>query len=563
MEQVIGSRKKVMFFHLVVSLMMVCFYIRYQETYDANVKGEFRLVLLCIVYILTLLFFFLFNKGIFSKIAIIPVVIICACESFSGISQLLGYTSSNHNLFSITGSFKNPGPYGGFLAVCISLLIAYSVKYREDNNQKALIKLMYYGVLVVAVTATTILPSTQSRSSILALGCSMFLLAFGTDRIRVKIKPFLKRFGLWLTLGIVIVGICAYLFKKQSADGRLFMDRICVRAMCENGWKGVGLGHFGVSYGQAQARFFQKTISENGKDNLDWRVIDEHTRMTADCPDNAFNEYLFIGVEEGFFTMLLFIAIIITAIVVSFRRRTIWCYGLTSFAIFALFSFPLHVVHFQIMIMALLAACVQDGLSSESKESRRYYCVELTLMVAALMIMVVEFLLKISDIRCYEKIENAWKNVDRWHKMGYYEYVVEDCDTLIPYLKHDEKFLFAYGQSLNKTGNYEKSDSVLKLGTRISSDPMFWNVMGNNSLALGRYREAEERYKYAFYMVPNRLYPLYLLAKLYHAEGDTVRFLDMADKVETFIPKIESANTELLRSEIREIKTGYEGTLTN
>ncbi|HOD69311.1 MAG: hypothetical protein GX840_01100 [Bacteroidales bacterium] len=92
---------------------------------------------------------------------------------------------------------------------------------------------------------------------------------------------------------------------------------------------------------------------------------------------------------------------------------------------------------------------------------------------------------------------------------------------------------------------------------------MFWNVMGNNSLALGRYREAEERYKYAFYMVPNRLYPLYLLAKLYHAEGDTVRFLDMADKVETFIPKIESANTELLRSEIREIKTGYEGTLTN
>ncbi|MCQ2110293.1 MAG: hypothetical protein MJY79_02210 [Bacteroidaceae bacterium] len=101
------------------------------------------------------------------------------------------------------------------------------------------------------------------------------------------------------------------------------------------------------------------------------------------------------------------------------------------------------------------------------------------------------------------------------------------------------------------------SDSVLELGTQISSSPMFWNVMGKNSIALGRYREAEERYKHAFYMVPNRLYPLTLLAKLYHAEGDTVRFLDMAEKVETFVPKIENANTKRLREEIRDIKAGY------
>ena len=124
-------------------------------------------------------------------------------------------------------------------------------------------------------------------------------------------------------------------------------------------------------------------------------------------------------------------------------------------------------------------------------------------------------------------------------------------------LEDNLQFLFAYGQSLNKTGQYEKSDSILKLGAEISSDPMFWNVMGNNSLALGRYREAEERYKHAFYMVPNRLYPLTLLAKLYHAEGDTVRFLDMAEKVETFVPKIENANTKRLREEIRDIKAGY------
>jgi len=95
------------------------------------------------------------------------------------------------------------------------------------------------------------------------------------------------------------------------------------------------------------------------------------------------------------------------------------------------------------------------------------------------------------------------------------------------------------------------------MGTEISSDPMFWNVMGNNSLALGKYREAEERYKHAFYMVPNRLYPLYLLGKMYHEEGDTAKFLYMAEKIASFPPKIESINTEQMRNEIKEIRIDY------
>ena len=57
-------------------------------------------------------------------------------------------------------------------------------------------------------------------------------------------------------------------------------------------------------------------------------------------------------------------------------------------------------------------------------------------------------------------------------------------------------------------------------------------------------------------VVPNRLYPLFLLAKLYYIEGDTARFLDMTDRVESFIPKVESVNTERLREEIVKLKEG-------
>jgi tetratricopeptide (TPR) repeat protein len=136
-----------------------------------------------------------------------------------------------------------------------------------------------------------------------------------------------------------------------------------------------------------------------------------------------------------------------------------------------------------------------------------------------------------------------------------YIHVSDLCDSYMQKLGKDPNFLYMYGYSLRKINQIEKSDSVLSLGTNYSSNPMFWNVMGNNSLTQGRYREAEERYKHAFYMVPNRLYPLYLLAKLYYTEGDTVRFLQMAEMVEEFIPKVESVNTESLRTEIRELKS--------
>lgn len=518
----------------------------------------FYALLFLFVYYISRLFILFAPIRKTSLVFFVIIGIMSLYESGLGLIQLIGKNNSNHFLYSCTGSFYNPGPYGGFLAICISLLTAYHVKY-NNQTQKNISKLLYWGASTIAIVACIILPSTQSRSAILALGCGMILLAFGTERIRVNIKPFLKRYGLWLTLGLAVIGTGAYLFKKPSADGRLFMDKICIKAMCDNGWKGAGIGHFGGAYGKAQASYFKEQIEEKGKNDLDWRAINDHDRMTADCPDNAFNEYLFIGVEAGPIAMLLFIGIIVSAIIISFKRGTIWCYGMTAFAVFALFSYPLHVKQFQILLPILLAACASDqqqNLQEQNDESNALLSIGtsnlwgLVILLVLLVTMPSIYLINLPEIRKYKKAECSWKEAERWHHMEYYEYVVEECDTLLPYMKHDYRFLFAYGQSLNKTGRYEKSDSILKLGTIICSDPMFWNVMGNNSLALGKYSEAEERYKHAFYMVPNRLYPLYLIAKMYNYEGDTARFIIMSKVIYDFIPKVESTLTVSLREDI-------------
>lgn len=544
-------------------------------------------ILVCITfilltYILVRLLYYAFPKQ-FLTIIIACIVIFCMRELYLTFLHVKGYRFFNHSLYAICGSFNNPGPFGGFLAIVISLLVPFcysNKKYLRNrysigqlkkrlsefkseksmaNSYRSLVVKVYVWHLfcwVVAVTlllSVILLPSTQSRSALLALGFGMLLFVFGNQKIKAYLQPIIKKYGIYLMLIAVIVGVGAYQFKKSSADGRVFMDKICLKAISSEGWKGVGWGHFGGAYGKAQAGYFKNLIDVNGNDDLDWEALNESERMIAGTPDNAFNEYLFIGLEAGPMASLLFVSILIVSIVISFRRGTIWCYGLTVFAVFAIFSYPLHVKQLLLLFSILVGACISDSLFARKE---KYLGARIAAVSFSFILLSVVTIRHYTDQRNQKQAENEWYNVEYWYNTEMYDRVVQEGADLLPYLRNDSRFMFAYGQSLNKTGNYELSDSVLKEGSELCSDPMFWNVMGNNSLALGRYREAEERYKYAFYMVPNRMYPLNLLAKLFYTEGDTARFLEMAEIVESFIPKVESAKTERLRSEIKELKLG-------
>ena len=183
------DNKSHMLYHHYIGMLIICFAFLYLKTDDpfGGINSIFIDQLL-VIYCLVFLLFSLFPQGSFF-ILFVSFICLCASEVCLGLSQLLGYRSSNHFIFNITGSFTNPGPYGGFLAISIILLTAYSITYKNDQAQNLISKLLYWSTSIIAIVAFIILPSTQSRSAILALGCSMILLAFGTERIRVKIKP--------------------------------------------------------------------------------------------------------------------------------------------------------------------------------------------------------------------------------------------------------------------------------------------------------------------------------------------------------------------------------------
>lgn len=136
-----------------------------------------------------------------------------------------------------------------------------------------------------------------------------------------------------------------------------------------------------------------------------------------------------------------------------------------------------------------------------------------------------------------------------------WDWVAEDYHELHDKLKHKPEFLFEEAQCLSKTGQHAEAIRVLERAKRLSGDPMIRYMIAKNQQMLGDYREAEEELLQAIGILPERLYPYYLLAKLY-AEPEFYQVDKLraaAGAVLTKEPKVESTAIREMREEVKKI----------
>ena len=395
----------------------------------------------------------------YSLLVVIAILVSCIIEIGMALLQLFGLLDSNHNMFALTGTFPNPGPLGGYISICISVMFAY---YFWGTSK--IVRLL---CLFVSLSGIIILPSTQSRSAVLALVVSVFMMI---RKIEVG-RYYLQKHGkILLFLGIIAI-MFMYIIKKSSADGRVFMDSISVRIICKN-IRGVGPDNFAGAYGEEQFTYFKQNINNAG-DCLDWTNLNENIRLIADCPDRAYNEYIQIGVEYGLVAMLYFISMIIYCIYISYERNDYLCYGLIAFAVFSLFSYPLHLILFQILFSVFIVSCLIPVVIKGEGTGIILFIISTAICHNCVFS-------SVKKLEREKKVIKEYNKIEQWYENEYYEYVVEDCKKIFEEMQNNRFFLFTYGRSLQFVGSYEKSDSILMMGAKVSSDPMFWNVMGNN-----------------------------------------------------------------------------------
>ncbi|MDR2424305.1 MAG: O-antigen ligase family protein [Prevotellaceae bacterium] len=491
--------------------------------------------------------YWLAERRINSWILVVCLILGGLVEALWGLGQLYGFYCSQHAEFKITGSFFNPGPYSGYIAAIFPLAVYYILRYYRVFNRKFnRRRLPFYFLWTVStltfVATIMVIPAAMSRSAWLATVGGSMLALWLCCRKNQSIALFVKRNGRKIA-GIALVGLtlalCGmYFLKKDSADGRAFIWKIAAKVVVRHPL-GVGVGNFAGAYGNSQAEYFASDKAA------------EREYLVAGSPEYGFNEYLQICIEWGILPFLLFAAILAMAIYQGFRRRRAVVASLAALLVFAASAYPFNILPHLIVLIMLLAICVSDlekPCNTNISKFGRY----LSATSFAASVITVALCLTVYGINSYGAYKE-WGRLKSLYYAGLYKEISAGYETHYSRLAGEVVFLFEYAQILNKTGEYAKSNEVISRAIKRSCDPMFYNLAGKNCQALQDYTTAERNFRHAANLIPNRLYPFYLLAKLYSEAGMHDKAREMAKIVLTKEPKVNSPAVNEMRNEMRKL----------
>lgn len=454
----------------------------------------------------------------------VSVSVIAIAECILAFLQTINICSSNHDLFKITGTFYNPGPLAGFLAMALPVALG---AYIETYN-----KWLRFVFGAAAFLIVCILPATASRTAYIAaaISCAVVFFFLKRDVFR-KWTVGINRKMVYGASAIIILGSSFALWhiNADSASGRLLIWKIAAKGIIEEPIKGYG--SFMPAYADLQEQYF----AQGGT---------EAERWVAGVPDCAFNEYINIAFEHGIPMALGLIAISIATIWLGIRNRRIGEVGaIVSIEIFAFASYPFKIPVIVATSIIIMLLCIH----SNRRVTKFIVTLALLTISAFLMLSVPNLEKEVSKQTEYAKARIYYVSKSYYAVAALYPKIA---------LNNDAQFLYEWGHALHKEQKYAESDSVLCEAQKISGDPMILNIRGKNLQSLGKYAEAEQMFLKSANRLPNRVYPYFLLYKLYSEPAfyNDAKRQAAADSVLHKKPKTESEAIEEMREIVRKSK---------
>lgn len=461
----------------------------------------------------------LFSSAPVSEKMIVFIILFCAIyEAYLGANQLIkGY--SRHHLFAMTGSFLNPGPYSIFLG--LGMVMSCYIKQKYDSGKDVFSSLMTYLPLIFLI----LLPATWSRAALLSAAICLGIIYWEKW----------KRWKWQAALSIVAILMGLYFLKKGSADGRSVIYMISLLCIQQHPLFGSGIGSFCHQYAEGMEIF-----------SLQHPAFDFHH---ADVTSNAFNILLQISVEQGIVGLCLAIVLVVLILIKLFKKGGVLGMGLLCLLLFSMFSYPFELLPYQIIFVLSAAYAATDKAECAISAGWHEYYRHCILPMALFCVVV------LSSVFTYKQMKERIQAETDYQLMAGSRHVafIDDYYELLPLLNCNKRFLFDFAKILATDGRYVDSNAMLRLGTLVSNDPMFYVLQGNNYCEMMLFDEAEKAYKKAFAIMPNRLYPLYQLMLLYEKREQRELMVQMAQQVARFTEKVTSPATEEMKKKAREI----------
>lgn len=429
-----------------------------------------------------------------------------------------GYAESNHLLFPITGTFRNPGPLGGYLAVGITALagIAQLLISRHRKAAAAIIAAMLCMVaLVLAVS--------DSRAAWLAAAAGIGYLTI-TNTSRLAAIRFTTARKCIAATAVAAIIVALYLHKPQSANGRLLIWRVTADMIADSPITGHGSGSYAEEYLYYQARYFARHPSSPLADR-------------AGVVNRPFNELLRAWSEGGIIAVAIALALLgcIDWKTKDTASRTVNA-AIAAMATFAMFSYPSYVVHFQVTFAALLA-CAPHKRQLLSPATRSHRRTKAIIGIAAAMACTVTL------CHIQRRTADAHDALQRLFETGDTSGIAQ-CSDVIANNATQLSALATYSATHLP---HDQRAKILTLAATKAPTPDLLCDLAAVYAEEGDYDRAKLTLQTAQHSIPQMIRPRYELCKLMLATGDTVQARQIVKTLlDSNIPIESSAALQML-----------------
>jgi O-antigen polymerase len=375
---------------------------------------------------------------------------------------------------------------------------------------------------------------TQSRTACIASFLGVFFVITQYFKVFERFKEIVKSKLLRITFLLLIFGSILlvskqlYEFKQNSANGRVLVWKVSLEMVKESPVFGKGFNGFGQTYDNYQVNYFSK-------------LRDLQEVLVAGKVQYAFNDYLQIIVEYGFMGFLLLMGMISG---VFHDHKNIYQGLLITCLIAGLSSYPLQGLPTSLNFYFVLM------LSSLGSEKLNFFTLKTiqTKLVWASLICVSSYFFMANFKK--DKVERECFVAEHFFNTDQYPEAIRRYEKLYPDIEKDAPNLMIYAKALALDGQHQKAIKIYEQALKYLADPFFCNNSGLSYQSIGDFKKAEIMYQKSSRMIPNLIYPRYLLAKLYIQNKELDKAIIIAREIVNLPVKVYSEAGNEMRMEM-------------
>ena len=273
---------------------------------------------------------------------LLPFVLLSAIEGIIGILQYFEFIKGG-TYFKVVGTLSNPTRLAGFLLITLPLFRLYK-SMLNNNVIKILMILNLFSIIL-----------TGNRAAIIGVIVLILYYCLIYNRIKISTKKIV-----FIIISLLIIFVILFLYKQNSAMGRLLIWKICILKLYNYFFLGSGVNSFISVYNNAQGEYFSN------------KEVTEIEIYNANFVAYPYNDILMIMIEFGLPLFFLIIYLFVNIIKNGCKKNiVIICLKLSLIAIFAysMFSYVFKVpILLEIyMIIYALIVTIENNMQHENE----------------------------------------------------------------------------------------------------------------------------------------------------------------------------------------------------